>query len=121
MSAIGFGHLHPIASNKSPEGRRRNRRIVLLVPVNSRMETRIKRVLSPYTKKKTTIYDSMQNHDDFSEPVDVTIKKIRLESDDHRLPPSSVSSKYRKEFNAKGSKRDKQLHRNPKYKQRQRY
>lgn len=115
MSAIGFGHLHPIASNRTPEGRRRNRRIVLLIPVNGRLETRIKQILRPYTKKKTAMIESIQKHDDFSEPVDVTIRKINLKEDDHRLPPSSVHSKYKDDFNGKPDK-TKRLYKNPKYK-----
>ncbi len=111
VSAIGFGPLHPIGSNKTKEGRRLNRRIVIMVPVNGRLETRIKSVLRPYTTKKQSFEESIFSHDDFSEPVGVKIRKIKLKIDDHRIPPSAVNSKYKDNFK-KAKRRSSQRYHN---------
>lgn len=81
MTAVGYGDQYPVAGNDTADGRRKNRRIALMIALNEEMEKELVEELKPYTRRYLQRTNQLSQ-----DAVIVNVKKLRLKPGDNRLP-----------------------------------
>ena len=85
MTAIGFGQTYPIARNTSAAGRKRNRRIVILLALDREVLNELQSALPDYVKPGSSAKLPSTGNDD------IDAKHIKYQLGDHELPDGGIS------------------------------
>ena len=90
LAAIGYGEMYPVASNDTPEGRLRNRRIVILLALNRDVLHKLKAGMPDYLKP--TSGGRMRSK---SRDPNVNIKNLKFRLGDDVVPAGATRQRGR--------------------------
>ncbi len=90
LTAVGYGALHPVGNNETDEGRKKNRRVSLIIALNDELSEELTDRLRPYTRRHLSKTNTIED-----DQIAVNLKTLRLQPGDNRMPADFLPEKQK--------------------------